>query len=371
MRVNKKGLYIISSYSLITDEKRKKDGVTKKIISQVDALTTFGFDVELVNVVQSEPNKFVKFWYNFFYQKWYFSAVKDYRDVDFVYIRFVAPMNSAWLFLSKYFNKMGVKVIYEIPTFPYKYEHKGVKGFIILSIDRFFRTKLKKYVDYIATYSEDDWIFGIKTIKITNGIDCSKIKLLQAQEYHTDIRLICVAGFSIWHGYDRLIKGLYEYYRTNPNRKVYFDLVGDGGALHDYKQKILQYELQEYITCYGMLSGEDLTSIFDKADIAVCSLGCHRKDLFLSSELKSREYMARGLPMISSARIDILSSDYQYIHYVPEDESPIDIQGIINFYDQLTKKESRENQINNIRRFAERNCDMNVTMQPIIKALTE
>lgn len=371
MSVNKKGLYIISSYSGITDEKKKKDGVTKKIISQVDALNSFDFNVELVNVVQYEPNKFIKFWYNLFYKKWYFAAVKNFKDIDFVYIRFVAPMNKAWIFLSKYFKKMGAKVIYEIPTFPYEYEHKGLKNLVVLSIDRLFRRKLKKYVDYIASYSEDDTIFGIKTIKITNGIDCSKIELIQAQAYNTDLRLICVAGFSIWHGYDRIIKGLYEYYRTNPSRKVYLDLVGDGIVLQEYKQKILQYKLQKYIKCYGMLSGKDLTRIFNKADIAVCSLGCHRISIFNGSFLKSREYMARGLPMVSSTKIDILPSNYQYIHYVPEDESPIDIQSIINFYDKLTKKESRENQINNIRRFAEANCDMCITMQPIIKAITE
>ena len=109
--------------------------------------------------------------------------------------------------------------------------------------------------------------------------------------------------------------------------------------------------------------------MFNQADVAVCSLGCHRKGIGLSSELKSREYIARGLPMISSTKIDILPDDYQYIQYVPEDDSSIDIESVINFYNMLKRRESRQQQIKNIRTFAENNCDISVTMKPIISEL--
>ena len=76
--------------------------------------------------------------------------------------------------------------------------------------------------------------------------------------------------------------------------------------------------------------------------------------------------MARGLPMISSTKIDILPDDYPYIQYVPEDDSPIDINTVINFYNSLTRQENREAQIRNIRNFAETHFDMHITMQPVI-----
>ena len=106
--------------------------------------------------------------------------------------------------------------------------------------------------------------------------------------------------------------------------------------------------------------------MFNQADVAVCSLGCHRIGIFLGSFLKSREYIARGLPMISSTKIDILPNDYQYIQYVSEDDSPIDINAVINFYDRLIRRENRELRIKNIRSFAENNCDMHITMQSVI-----
>lgn len=363
------GLYIISSNTDFADENRKVDGVYKKIIAQISVLSGLGANVELINVGGKRHSSFFKLWDAFFGQKVYFNSIKSYKHVDFIYVRGVPPITSSWIFLLKYFKKMGALVIYEFPTYPYLGEYVGLKKIIICLIDNFFSVKFKKYVDYITTYSNHNTIFGVKTLKIINGIDCSVIDIVNCNEYHNDIHLICVAKFSLWHGYDRLIKGLYEYYRQNTERMVYLDLVGDGDVLETYRQKILQYNLQEYITCHGMLSGNSLTGIFNKADIAVCSLGSHRKALFLSSELKSREYLARGLPMVSSTKIDILPSDYQYIHYVPEDESPIDIQGIIEFYDGLRQKETREEQIKKLRQFAEGNCDMRITMKPILNVI--
>jgi hypothetical protein len=56
--------------------------------------------------------------------------------------------------------------------------------------------------------------------------------------------------------------------------------------------------------------GEKLAEIFNQSDITVCSIGNHRKGFYLTSELKSREYLAHGMSMISSANIDILPDDF-------------------------------------------------------------
>lgn len=245
---------------------------------------------------------------------------------------------------------------------------------MILWFDKIFRTKLHLYLDYIATYSIDDTIFKVPTIKIMNGIDCATIPVISAVNYSvSSIRLIAVAQFGLWHGYDRLICGLHEYYKKNPSQKVYLDLIGDGdkSVVQEYQEKIVRYKLQKYITYHGQLSGDALTNVFNQADIAVCSLANHRSLIFLSSELKSREYMARGLPMISSTKIDILPSDFEYIKYVSEDNTPIDVNGIIDFYDYLVKKEPRYLQIACIRRFAEQNCDMKAVMKPVLTKIFE
>jgi hypothetical protein len=376
MKKMKHGLYIVNFGYKITDAEKKQNGVLKKIIGQIKVFNDAGFKVDLLNVSENKGNYLSKFFYSLFYKNQYLLNNYDaVENIDFVYVRHFSPVNRGCLGLLSYLKKNGCKIIYEIPTYPYDGEHKGFKGFVFLGIDKIFRKKLRRYVDCIVTYSQDNTIFDIKTVKIVNGIDCSTISPVDVTEYRQDIdripteaaiRLIAVAQFAKWHGYDRLIEGLYEYYKNNPKKKVFLDFVGDGSVLSQYQEMVNKYGVAQYVVFHGVLTGAALSAVFNQADVAVCSLGCHRIGIFLGSFLKSREYIARGLPMISSTKIDILPNDYQYIQYVSEDDSPIDINAVINFYDRLIRRENRELRIKNIRSFAENNCDMHITMQSVI-----
>jgi glycosyltransferase involved in cell wall biosynthesis len=237
--------------------------------------------------------------------------------------------------------------------------------------DKILCKQLKKYVDRIVTYSKHEKIFDIPTVHIVNGIDCSLIPIIN-KVIHKDqiINLIIVAQFSKWHGYDRLINGLYNYYKQGASYKVYIHFVGDGIELSFYKNLVQQYNLLEYIFFHGLLFGDKITEIFNKSDIAVCSLGGHRKELYLSSELKSREYLVRGMPMISSTKIDVLPDNFKYCLYVPEDESPINILTIVQFYQNLIAQKDISKISSEIRQFAENYCDMSITMKPVIDYLS-
>ena len=371
MKETKHGLYIVNFGYKITEDEKKKNGVLKKIVGQIKIFNDAGFKVDLLNVSENKGNYLSKFFYSLFYKNQYLLNNYDaFENIDFVYVRHFSPVNRGCLGLLSYLKNKGCTIIYEIPTYPYDGEHKGFKGFIFLIIDKIFRKKLKRYVDCIVTYSQDNTIFDIKTVKIVNGIDCSAISPVDITEYRqVAIRLIAVAQFAKWHGYDRLIEGLYEYYKHNPEKKVFIDFVGDGVVSQQYREMVSKYGLAQYVVFHGVLTGAALSAVFNQADIAVCSLGCHRIGIFLGSFLKSREYIARGLPMISSTKIDILPDDYQYIQYVPEDDSPIDMYAILNFYEKLQQKESKDIQIKTIRCFAEEHCDMKVVMKPVVQKL--
>ena len=371
MKETKHGLYIVNFGYKITEDEKKKNGVIKKIVGQIKIFNDAGFKVDLLNVSENKGNYLSKFFYSLFYKNQYLLNNYDaFENIDFVYVRHFSPVNRGCLRLLSYLKNKGCTIIYEIPTYPYDGEHKGFKGFIFLIIDKIFRKKLKRYVDCIVTYSQDNTIFDIKTVKIVNGIDCSAISPVDITEYRqVAIRLIAVAQFAKWHGYDRLIEGLYEYYKHNPEKKVFIDFVGDGVVSQQYREMVSKYGLAQYVVFHGVLTGAALSAVFNQADIAVCSLGCHRIGIFLGSFLKSREYIARGLPMISSTKIDILPDDYPYIQYVPEDDTPIDMMTILNFYEKLQQKESKDIQIKTIRCFAEEHCDMKVVMKPVVQKL--
>lgn len=115
----------------------------------------------------------------------------------------------------------------EIPTYPYDQEYITRSMKLSLAVDRCFRHSLAKILDGIVTFSNAGRIFGGKTIRISNGIDFDAIPLKQNRNNTShELHLIGVAEVHYWHGFDRLVNGLAEYYRTNPDYKVYFHIVG-------------------------------------------------------------------------------------------------------------------------------------------------
>ena len=103
-----------------------------------------------------------------------------------------------------------------------------------------------------------------------------------------------------------------EYYKNGGTREAVFHLVGDGSELPLYKKLVEEYGLERRVRFYGFLSGEPLSQVYNRADIAVSCLGMYRKGMDRESSLKSREYSARGLPIIAVSPVDIFPEDWPY-----------------------------------------------------------
>jgi len=356
-----KGLYVTFHSALDIDEAH---GVWKKIRMQIDSINKAG--ISIINYNFNLPKRYRYKILSLFNPFYFTKTIKqDFYEHDFYYIRF--PFCSiAFLNLLKTMNKYGKgKIIVEIPTFPYDGEINNY--FFDIFIDKYLRNNLKKYVDIFTTYSNDNNIYGIPAIHIMNGIDCSNFPVMKRElKNNNSIHLVAVAMFANWHGYDRLINGINLYYKKTHKENVYLHLVGDGKELTFYNELVKKYNLSEYVLFHGRQEGEKLFELINSTDIAICSLGCHRVGIFLGSFLKSREYLASGLPIVSSTKIDVLPEDYKYCLYVPEDESPIDIQAILNFYNNLISNNDVKQITGEIRQFAEEYCDINVTMEPVV-----
>ena len=155
------------------------------------------------------------------------------------------------------------------------------------------------------------------------------------------IHLIGVAEVHYWHGFDRLIAGLGEYYKnTESPRQVYFHIVGGvaknemHGSIHapGFAELIAQYNIQDHVIFHGQLFGEELNTVFNQCCFAIGSLARHRSGISVIKTLKNREYATRGIPFIYSEQ----DSDFEnqpYILKAAPDESPINIMQIIDFID--------------------------------------
>jgi len=344
-------------------------GITKKIKYQISALEECGFDVEICYMTIDENgfqkrifgDKVIDNYGNGYkakFFKWiHFSSLTEEilkSDIKFIYIRSFYNTNPPLLRMLKKLHAMGIKIVMEIPTYPYDSEFRNsplkdkLRGFV----NRLYRKELKRYIYRIVTFTDCPTIHGIKTINISNGIDFDSIKLKTiVNNTSSRFTLIGVADIHYWHGFDRVIEGLYEYYKNPQTVDVFFNIVGEGVETEVAKMKSLtkKYGLEKHIEFLGNSFGDDLDNLFEKSDFGIASLGRHRSGITSIKTLKNREYAARGLPFIYS-EIDDDFERMPYIIKADPDESPINVKRILQFYKNLalTPLEIRNSIINTL-----------------------
>jgi hypothetical protein len=249
--------------------------------------------------------------------------------------------------MVKRMKRYGSKVVMEIPTYPYDSEYKaqGISNQIFQ--DKIFRNRLSKQLDAIVTFSDYEQIFGQRTIRISNGIDFDSVKMKTTiNDTSKELNLIGVAEIHEWHGFDRLIKGLANYYSKPQDYIVKFHVVGyffSLGIENEFKKIISDNHMEDFVILYGKKHGEELDRLFNKCDFGIGSLGRHRVGIDKIKTLKNREYAARGIPFIYSET----DSDFDtrpYVLKVPADESPVIIEDIIDFYkrNSMSSKQIRD-----------------------------
>ncbi len=361
-------------------------GISKKIKAQVKAFKNLGIKTAFSYLSTDRNNKYdgrlingemleryeTKFGIDKRWKwKYKFKKLIEYireQKIKLIYIRYNYFANPFFMQFLKKAKRMDVYIVMEIPTYPYDAEQKNPKfqHKIIKRIEEFYRQYFHKYVDLIVTYSNEKKIFHVKTIEINNGIDLDTINLKKFSNNKNGIYLIAMAMISFWHGYDRLIEGLRNYYANNPQLFVYLQLVGDSDDKESQKYKMLvkKYNLGNCVNFNGIKNGKELDELFDNSDLAIGSLGRHRTDITYIKSLKNSEYCARGIPFIYS-EIDDSFEDKPFILKVPPDDSPIDINNLITFINSK-KFEPRE-----IRKFAEENLTWDIQIEIIIDAIVK
>lgn len=301
------------------------------------------------------------------------EEIKEYNTsnkIDFFYIRLRVADKQFIRFLIELRRRYpNTKIIGELPTFPYSLELLQNKTMW----PWFFKDKvhcryLKKYLDRVATFSDDDKIYDVKTIRIQNGIDVDSIPIL---EVHNDdentINLLAVAQFQKSHGYERVIRGLANYNKKLSSPNVVLHMVGEGDELQLYENLVNQLGLQDSVIFYGKKLGKDLEQFFFLADIGLGSFGAYKRRIFKSSSLKVREYLAYGIPVVSGVSEDAFVDDgKEYFLEYPNDNSEIDIQNIILFYSDLCSRFGKNELRKRIRDYARNNVDIEATMKPVI-----
>lgn len=377
----KLGLYMAFEFNIDKNKDiyEESDGIIKKIRNQINTLEESNYRIDFWNPYSKRKHSIRRFARRcpFYYlNNWKFDYSKAHK-YDFIYIRKPWFMDGDLIRFLKKFKKYSpkTKILLEIATYPYDEEGKHI-NMIPLSIkDKKWRKHLEKYVDRIVTYSNDEMIFNIKTIQVSNAIDVKGIKPIKHITNNlNEINLVACSSLYYWHGYDRAIEGIKNYYINKDSVKpdIKFHIIGEGEEQEKYTKMIKDYKLEKYIIMHGRLTGDDLDKVYNLCDIALDSMGRHRSGVFYNSSLKGKEYCAKGLPIVSGITTDI-DNDKEYAYYerVSADDKAIDMNFIIDFYNKVyCTGKSREDIINEIVLYSERRFDYSVAMKPIINYIT-
>lgn len=326
------------------------NGISKKIRYQVKALKDCGLDIRICSLDDTDNRKkrmidedvltdYGSGIKGKILKRIEFGSIYHYvrsENIQLIYVRYVHNANPFVIHLMRRLKKAGARIVLEIPTYPYDQEYKGLPAAYqrILFFDRLFRKKLVKHIDKIITFSHHEQIWGCPTIRISNGIDFDAVRLRKPSDSDTHIfNLVAVATIHPWHGFDRAIAGLAEYYKKSDREtKVKLHIIGSAvpQVMTQYKMLVAGAKLENWVEFHGPLFGESLDRMFDMAQFGIGSLARHRSGIDYIRTLKNREYAARGIPFVYSET----DRDFEQMPYTlkaPPDETPLDIDRIIHF----------------------------------------
>lgn len=276
-----------------------------------------------------------------------FAAYIDWGKIDasmradVLYIRFY-ERSMEWgmmQFLHKIRKRnRNIKILFEFQTFPFKRDYYFKNRSFDYYRFQLFVQFLRLYVDRIVLCAPIcRELYGIKTLYMPNGVKYKKWEIIPLNKNKDEIHLIAVSSMLYSHGYDRLIKGMGAYYKQRRERKVILHLVGNGEQEGEYRKLAHYYGISGYVLFEGYCTGEKLEELYLLADVGIDGFGMHRQgENMTSSALKLIEEAAYGLPIVTAGKTTLDAEEcMKYLLKFPEDETDIDVEKIVSFYDRV------------------------------------
>jgi len=190
---------------------------------------------------------------------------------------------------------------------------------------------------------------------IANGIDVSRVRQLGFAPFDgRNLRMLFVASsHAPWHGTDRLLASLRRY--AGPVR-LHLHMVGRASGA---PPGTVEQKGPLTVVHHGLLDGDALSALFRDSTLAFASLAMFRAGLDEGCVLKTREYIARGMPFVYGYRdVDLLGAP-PFCHNVGNSDAPFDLDPLIAFAESVSREPRLSDEM---RSFATRHLDWKVKM---------
>ena len=368
----KKGYYVHFDARIVP-------GVDKKIGMQINEFRKH-FDMDEINIrplQRSLLKRVLGLFPTASINRDYDAALEALQDPDFLYVRRTTCDREYLNFFRRVKEKYPeCRIMVEIFTYPYdKDDFAKWDAWPFFFKEKMYRGRLKKYIDRFVVYTDDEEVFGVKTIRTINGIDMDTVGISEGEYKDNTIRMIGVAYMQRQHGYERVIRGLGEYYKKypDPETKVKLMLVGDGPEKDKYIRLADECNVKEHIDFRSSTVGQALDELYDQSDLTLGAFGMYKNSFYgYMSGLKTRESLAKGLPIVSGCLIDVLNEGNEFVKYYPNDDSTVNIEETVSFFNGLREKYQTRNEVaRNVREFASRSVDMDAALGPVTDFIKE
>jgi len=197
---------------------------------------------------------------------------------------------------------------------------------------------------------------GIPGCTVSNGVDVSSIVPTGAAPFDGQaLRLAFVAStYAPWHGTDRLLDSLRAY---RGHRRVELDLIGAGSGK---EAGVVETFGAVTVRHHGMLDGERFDRVLASANVAVSTLAFHRTGLREGAVLKTRDYVARGIPVVLGY-VDVdCPRDLPWVLQLPNDDTLLSVDELFDFAERTSAMPDLAREI---RAHAERTLDWRVKVR--------
>lgn len=289
------------------------------------------------------------------------------QNADYVYIRFQgAPPDFVMALRHLRRIRPEMPIVIEFPSWPYKTERKGWRARLMGIMQDSGTGQLASCVDRIVTFSRQEEILGISTLRTDNGVAVDRLPIGMVPKQEEPIRLVGVANLSFWHGYDRVIAGLAVHARSKSGPLVTFDIAGGGVEFDQLHAQIYANGLEDRVKLLGPLHGDALDRLLAGAHVGISSIGMHRLDVD-TSNIKSREFCARGLPFCIAYPDRDFPPIQSFVHHLPATDDPVDIPALVDWYTRLRRADP--NYPATLRAYAEKQLTWDTKMAPVTEWL--
>ena len=359
--------------------KRGLLGVEKKLAAQARAIALLGLDMDIFHfdLARQLQDDRVHFYrrtegslgqvLSLFHR---YSCISRRIDTDKYDLLVLRYSGGDFSLFSSFFRRNAGKIVTEHHTkeLPEAYTYKTTlpQKALTLSIERFLGPEMIKrcggligLTDEIKRYELDRAGVSIPACTIPNGVLVQDVPFSRHACYNGKVlKLLCLAdAFEAWQGLDRILAGLQNYSRKP---FLHLSIVGNLPANQVYLYRSLNHNVHVRIDFLGRLCGSMLEEVCQNTHVAFSSLASFRAKVREACTLKTREFIARGLPFVIGHSDPDLEGVDEFLFRIPPDNSPVNMDEVVAFAERIL---NRKGVSDSMREFAEKRLDWKIKMQ--------